>query len=165
MMPAGHQFLEGRQIILAEFYRPTFYRNLIKATADSESVTVFMIPSVEIYSVTRERGNPDRLPPVGDPCVSHPDGGRTLDEAGTEKAGQATGMLLGAGIVYLLVLRFQAAQKAVQPLNWRSPSLRVRHPGREVKKLGVESRCDAVVLGLAYLLPALSVAGASLASP
>ncbi len=29
----------------------------------------------------------------------------------------------------------------------------------------VESRCGAVVLGLAYLLPALSVAGASLASP
>jgi hypothetical protein len=29
----------------------------------------------------------------------------------------------------------------------------------------VESRCDAVVIGSAYLLPALSVAGASLASP
>jgi UDP-glucose 4-epimerase len=29
----------------------------------------------------------------------------------------------------------------------------------------VESRCDAVVLGSAYLFPALSVAGASLASP
>jgi hypothetical protein len=29
----------------------------------------------------------------------------------------------------------------------------------------VESRCGAVVLGSAYLLPALSVAGASLASP
>ena len=29
----------------------------------------------------------------------------------------------------------------------------------------VESRCDAVGLGAAYLLPALSVAGASLASP
>jgi hypothetical protein len=30
---------------------------------------------------------------------------------------------------------------------------------------GVESRCGAVVLGLAYRFPALSVAGASLASP
>jgi hypothetical protein len=29
----------------------------------------------------------------------------------------------------------------------------------------VESRCDAVSIGLAYLFPALSVAGASLASP
>jgi hypothetical protein len=33
------------------------------------------------------------------------------------------------------------------------------------EKLGVESRCDAVVIGSAYLLPALSVAGASLALP
>ena len=34
-----------------------------------------------------------------------------------------------------------------------------------LEKLGVESRCDAVVIGSAYPLPALSVAGASLASP
>jgi hypothetical protein len=34
-----------------------------------------------------------------------------------------------------------------------------------MKKLEVESRCDAVVIGSAYLLPALSVAGASLALP
>jgi hypothetical protein len=33
------------------------------------------------------------------------------------------------------------------------------------KKPKVESRCDAVVIGLAYLFPALSVAGASLAAP
>jgi hypothetical protein len=32
-------------------------------------------------------------------------------------------------------------------------------------RLEVESRCDAVSIGLAYLFPALSVAGASLASP
>jgi hypothetical protein len=33
------------------------------------------------------------------------------------------------------------------------------------EKPKVESRCDAVSIGLAYLFPALSVAGASLASP
>jgi hypothetical protein len=35
----------------------------------------------------------------------------------------------------------------------------------ELRSIIVESRCGAVVLGLAYLFPALSVAGASLASP
>jgi hypothetical protein len=37
-------------------------------------------------------------------------------------------------------------------------------PGRVITG-GVESRCDAVSIGLAYRFPALSVAGASLASP
>ena len=38
-------------------------------------------------------------------------------------------------------------------------------PQAACEKLEVDSRCDAVVIGLAYLLPALSVAGASLAAP
>jgi hypothetical protein len=40
-----------------------------------------------------------------------------------------------------------------------------RESARATLGVNVESRCDAVVIGLAYLLPALSVAGASLASP
>ena len=45
------------------------------------------------------------------------------------------------------------------------PSHSVSRPGLPIPNPIVESRCDAVVIGSAYLLPALSVAGASLASP
>ena len=57
-------------------------------------------------------------------------------------------------------MRVLSAFRFVSPL----PSKVFAVSGTE-EKPKVESRCDAVVIGSAYLLPALSVAGASLASP
>src|SRR5260370_2888916 len=50
-------------------------------------------------------------------------------------------------------------------LDFHHSSLKILTPGGVWLRPIVESRCGAVVLGLAYRFPALSVAGASLASP
>jgi hypothetical protein len=66
--------------------------------------------------------------------------------------------------------RFRYLHRRSDSYRLERPSCRARLSLAEDQHLTrftahVESRCGAVVLGLAYLLPALSVTGASLASP
>ena len=84
---------------------------------------------------------------------------------GSRRLTQGAAKAVGRGRVVVLRVHIRCICSELVVVKGRLRN-RVKRPARRgARAADVESRCGAVVLGSAYLLPALSVAGASLASP